>query len=127
MPLNESSPNCHRSKPSAGRYYRANLKKNKCIICATRVLALSSKSQTQYGTRKCENPLFSFNNLTELFVPMCSHLLHGPDAQDKEALGHDGSCSLAEEQAPFVDVDNLACGPVLLDAVAVVVELREGL
>ena len=54
-----------------------------------------------------------------------SHLLDGLEAEDVEALGENLRGGVAEHDALHVDPDDVA-GLVLLDAVAVVVELGEG-
>ena len=54
-----------------------------------------------------------------------SHLLHGLEAEDVEALGENLRGCVAQHDALHVDPDDVA-GLVLLDAVAVVVELGEG-
>ena len=54
-----------------------------------------------------------------------SHLLHGLQPQDLEALGEHLCGGVAEHDPLHVDLGDVA-GLVLLDAVAVVVELGEG-
>ena len=53
------------------------------------------------------------------------HAIHGGNAQEAEALGHDASCCFTDENSRPVDLKYLASLAVLLHAVARVIEFSE--